>query len=122
MGEIPPGASQDPSRKAAGTMASGHSRESDRAFTAPSISAPRRATFRAACRPLIESEAERGGIQAAPICRHLQPIPRRYLPALWAADAEVPRPLPQRRLQALAIELRRLGGVPGVARGRSRPR
>src|SRR5712692_1176857 len=130
MGEMPPGASQAPRRKAAGMMARGHSRVRKPALTAPSICTPQNLRFcgdpsigdgkrhpQCESPPLIESRIERGRIQAAPIRRHLQPIPRRRLPALRAAHAEVSGPVPQRRLQALALELRRLGSLQGVARG-----
>src|SRR6266851_2852267 len=66
--------------------------------------------------PLIESEPNCGGIQAAPICGHLQPIPCCRVPAVRAPDAEVSRPMPERRLQAVAVQLRSLGGFQGLAR------
>src|SRR5229473_5752399 len=118
MGEMPPGASQEPSNKAAGTMASGHNRVSDQAFTAASISTLGGATPWARF-PLVDRiRTERGRIQAAPICGCLQPIPVRPMPALRAADSQVPGPLPERRLQAVAVQLRRLGGFQSLARGR----
>src|SRR5258707_15754059 len=105
MGEIPPGASQEPSRNTPGTTASGHNRVSDQAFTAASISTPGDATPSARF-PLVDRiRAERGGIQAAPICGHLQPIPCRRVPAVRAPDADVSRPVPERRLQAVAVQL-----------------
>ncbi len=72
-----------------------------------------------ACRELLPARPppstripnERGGIKGAPIRRHLQSFPCRRLPALRVEDAEVSRPLPQLRLQAMAIELLRVGGV-----------
>src|SRR5712691_12828055 len=104
MGEMPPGASQEPKSRAAGRIARGHNRISDQGFTAASISTLGRAAPVAGF-PLVDRiRAERGGIQAAPICGHLQLIPCPRVPAVRAPDAEVSRPVPERRLQAVAVQ------------------
>src|SRR2546421_4352423 len=68
----------------------------------------------------LESETERGQSQKASLCRRVQLVHGGRLPALRPANRPLPRPLPQLRIQALAFERDGLGGVQGLAGGRSR--
>src|SRR5260370_1817172 len=67
----------------------------------------------------LESESERGQSQKASLCRRVQPISGRRLPALRSPDRSFRRPLPQLRIQAVAVERDGLSGVQGLASGRS---
>src|SRR5438105_9295166 len=67
----------------------------------------------------LESESERGQSQKASLCRRVQLVNGGRLPALRPANRPLPRPLPQLRIQAVAVQRNGLGGVQGLAGGRS---
>src|SRR5437762_10201350 len=67
----------------------------------------------------LESETERGQSQKAPLCRCVQSISGSRLPALRHADRPFRRPLPQLRLQAVAVERDGFSRVQGLAGSRS---
>src|SRR5690348_17208823 len=62
----------------------------------------------------LESESERGQSQKASLCRCVQRVTGRRLPALRSADRPFRRSLPQLRIQDLAFERDGLRGVQGL--------
>src|SRR5579872_3494432 len=63
----------------------------------------------------IESGTDGGRSTQASLCRRVQPRPGSRVSQLRVADGAFHRPVPQLRLQALALESRRVGGIPPVA-------
>src|SRR5581483_637302 len=66
----------------------------------------------------LESEPNRGQSQKASLRRRFEPEPGRGMSPLRPPDGPVHRPLPQLRLQALAVRDDGVGGVSGLAGGR----
>src|SRR5690348_2428380 len=69
----------------------------------------------------IESESDCGRRAQASLRRPLEPKPFRRVPALRPAHGAVRRPLPELRIQDLAVERNGLGCLQGVARRRPHP-